>query len=113
MFFVNNAAHAQSDDGIMYGGPIPPEITAKNTAAAKQTSVVAAGGFLRGGAPINLRPQAYIAHDNQGKSEQQAVSAKPKPTSVAVHNQNVLKAQARAAQKNDSPFPPGWGEYNQ
>lgn len=111
-----------ADDGVMYGGPVPEEFKKDQTASpVAKPSVATGGAFLRGGMPINLTPGGYVAHDGGGAQTgtdrtAQPAAAASNPTSAAIHNQNLLKARARAQSRRGSgasPFPPGWGEFNQ
>lgn len=80
--------------------------------------------YLRGGAPINLRPNAYISRqpDNSGvqvdpsQMVQRDTMAYPKPTmpnSVSAYNAGLLQSRAARTQPQynspiPSPFPEGW-----
>ncbi len=116
-FFMHAPVFAQQ--AVQYGGPIPQDLQdAANNKTSSPSGVAVSrpvsSVFLRGGAPINLRPGAYVDLDVQAVS--QTAEAQPqqgaplKPTAVAVHNQNILKTQARnaAAANKKTVFPPGW-----
>jgi hypothetical protein len=106
VFYTMNVYAQQSGGDTLIGGALPDGMTNPK----KERVVSSSGSIVRGGAPINLRPGAFMAHD---KPVDDAVKmTKQKTTSAAVHNQNLLKARARdaAAARKKSPFPPGWGE---
>lgn len=68
------------------------------------------------GAPINLRPGAYIARDSNAapNTTDSVAFIEPKKTSAAAYNATLLQNRAVLNNVNTSPipspFPPGFGE---
>jgi hypothetical protein len=106
---------ARAEDAPPFQDPPP----AYMNAPATQPPVTA---FLRGAAPINLRPGAYVAprgaaagaqaNNNPGYFSATQLYAQH-PTSAQAYNQALLK-QSRGASVQSilgpSPFPPGFGD---
>ncbi len=108
-FLASIPSHAQQAEHYEYGGSTDP----LGTGAMQQAVKAKPSGspvFLRGTGPINLRPGAYISHDPAQVEAQPQDAAKPKPTSTIIYNQS-LQDKKRANMLDESPFPPGWGDY--
>lgn len=110
---VGFAAYAQ--DTYQYGGSTDPlglgNDPTKAPAATGKPARAASPVYLSGTGPINLRPNAYMAHQPQDPAAQDPSAVqKPKPTSAIIYNQN-LQQQKKIDALDQSPFPPGWGDY--